>query len=235
MIRQHIHVLSRIAVAMEPVDTPMAALQSLGIEDPHQAFQRLTQLAGRGVTDDDLERLYPILFRALHESPDPNRSLLAFCRWFEATGNPIAYLNLLSAHPVALEIFCIVTGSSQVFADLLVRQPECFELIADPGQRGERRPVATLTREIRNLVEACRYPELKREALRRWKAREMLRIGVRDLAGIASLAETARAFSDLADACLQAALDIAYTTLPKLAQLLPPLRSSLWANWVAAN
>ncbi|CCW34482.1 glutamine synthetase adenylyltransferase [Chthonomonas calidirosea] len=220
MIRQHIHVLSRIAVAMEPVDTPMAALQSLGIEDPHQAFQRLTQLAGRGVTDDDLERLYPILFRALHESPDPNRSLLAFCRWFEATGNPIAYLNLLSAHPVALEIFCIVTGSSQVFADLLVRQPECFELIADPGQRGERRPVATLTREIRNLVEACRYPELKREALRRWKAREMLRIGVRDLAGIASLAETARAFSDLADACLQAALDIAYTTLPKLAQ--PP-------------
>jgi glutamate-ammonia-ligase adenylyltransferase len=203
---------------METLDTQIAALQSLGIEDPKRALQRLAHLAGRGVTDDDLERLYPLLFRALQESPDPNRSLLAFCRWFEATGNPLVYLNLLCTHPVALEIFCIVTGSSQIFADLLARQPECFELIADPGQRGERRPVATLTREIRNLVEACRYPELKREALRRWKAREMLRIGVRDLAGIASLAETARAFSDLADACLQAALDIAYTILPKPAQ-----------------
>lgn len=200
---------------METKKAWLDALQKVGVTDPAAALQKLLHLAGRGVTDEDIARLVPPFLQALLESPDPNRSLLAFCRWFEATNNPLVYLNLLCNHPVALEIFAVVTGCSQLFADLLVRQPECFELIADPGQRGESRSASVLTQEIRALVEACRSTQLKKEALRRWKAREMLRIGVRDLAGIAGLEETARAFSDLADACLQAALDIAYATLPQ--------------------
>ena len=57
--------------------------------------------------------------------------------------------------------------------------------------------------EASALVDACQRPELKKDALRRWKAREMLRIGIRDLAGLADMPSTAREFSNLAAACVQ--------------------------------
>ena len=120
---------------------------------------------------------------------------------------------MLLHHPVALDLFCLVTGSSQYFADMLARQPETIEIITNPGVRGGTKTAARFYRDASSLVDACQRPELKRDALRRWKAREMLRIGVRDLAGLAAMPATAREFSNLADACAQKALDIALATL----------------------
>jgi glutamate-ammonia-ligase adenylyltransferase len=51
--------------------------------------------------------------------------------------------------------------------------------------------------------------ELKLEAMRRFKQREFLRIGTRDILGLADMPTTAREFSNLADACVQACLEAA--------------------------
>jgi glutamate-ammonia-ligase adenylyltransferase len=196
-------------------------LHAIGLSDENTALRSLQRLAGQGITDDDLEPLFPILLDALRESPDPDRALQSFTRWFEGIGGRYSYLQLLLRHPVALNLFCLVTGSSQYFADLLVRQPEYFEIIANPGVRGGTKSVATFYREVSSLVNACQHPSLKKEALRRWKAREMLRIGVRDLVGLADMPATAREFSNLADACIQCAYDITLSLLP-LASPPPP-------------
>jgi len=166
------------------------------------------------VTDDDLAPLLPLLLNALRGSPDPDRALNSFTRWFAAVGGRYSHLQTLIRHPIALDLFCLVTGSSQYFADLLARQPEYFEIIANPGVRGGTKTAATLYREVSALVDICQRPELKRDVLRRWKAREMLRIGVRDLVGLADMPSTAREFSNLADACIQKAYDIALAMLP---------------------
>ncbi|HLK59580.1 MAG TPA: DUF294 nucleotidyltransferase-like domain-containing protein, partial [Chthonomonadaceae bacterium] len=188
-------------------------LRAAGIEEPARALRRVRDLAGQGVTDDDLAPLLPHLLEALRVSPDPDRALGSFSRWFAAVGSPTSHLQTLLRHPVSLELFCLVTGSSQYFADLLARQPETFEILSNPGVRGGTKSAARLYREASALVDACQRPELKRDALRRWKAREMLRIGVRDLAGLADMPATAREFSNLADACVQKAHDIALATL----------------------
>jgi len=60
--------------------------------------------------------------------------------------------------------------------------------------------------------EAGGEPGLMR-ALRRVRAEEMARIAYRDIAGLATLDETLADLSDLADACVGAALDAAWTAL----------------------
>lgn len=197
-----------------PDELTAETLRQIGVEDAETALRHIRELAGQGVTDDDLGPLLPRLLEALRACPDPDRALSSFARWFSAIGSRFAYLQLLLRHPVALDVFCLVTGSSQYFADLLARQPECFEIIADPGVRGGTKSASRLYQDVSALVEACRQPELKRDALRRWKAREMLRIGVRDLVGLADMPVTAREFSNLADACVQKAFDIALATHP---------------------
>lgn len=189
------------------------AFAAVGFADTGVAARRLRELAGRGVTDEDLDRLIPLLLNALKDNPDPDRALTSFTRWFEALNSPTLYLQLLLFHEAALSIFCYITGSSQYFADVLVRQPECFEIIAHPGTRGGTKTAARFYRELSTLVDACHREELKRDVMRRWKAREMLRIGVRDLMGLAELPAIIREFSNLADACTQKALDIAVRSL----------------------
>ena len=193
-------------------------LEQLGLIDPTQAWNLLQELAGNGVSDADVELLLPTLWDALRDSPDPDRALQSFVRWFAAVGSPVSYLHTLLRHPVSLNLFCQVTGCSQYFADLLARNPEYFEVLANPGVRGGTKSVAQFTREIASLLSVCQRVELKRDALRRWKAREMLRIGVRDLIGLSKMAQTAHEFSNLADACIQQAIEIARFTLPLAAE-----------------
>lgn len=188
-------------------------LRAIGVVDVDTALRFIHELTGQGVTDDAIEALFPSLEQALRDSPDPDRALKSFSRWFVTVGGRYSHLQLLLRHPIALRLFCLVTGSSQYFADLLVRQPEYFEIIANPGVRGGTKSVATFYREVSASVNVCQQPSLKRDVLRRWKAREMLRIGSRDLLWLSDMPSTAREFSNLADASVQCAFDITQSLL----------------------
>ncbi len=195
-------------------DINVLRLAHIGLDNPEQGLRLLHELAGQGVSDDDIEPLLASLLAALQGAPDPDRALSSFSRWFASVGGRYSYLQMLLRHPVALQVFCLVTGSSQYFADLLVRHPERFELIANPGGRGGAKSEATFYTELSALVSACQQFPLKKDALRRWKAREMLRIGIRDLVGLGDMPSTAREFSNLADACVQCAYDITCSQFP---------------------
>ena len=210
-------------------DSLAAALQDAGVHDVVNGVRAIQNAAGNGVTDDDVDRLLPLLLRALEASPDPDRALQSFVRWLAAVSAPYSHVQNLLGHPVALDVFCLITGSSQYFGDLIVRHPEYFEVVANPGVRGETKTGAEFGAEAAALVGACQRTELKKDALRRWKAREMLRIGVRDLTGLADMPSTALEFSHLADACVQQALNIAVDSIPRVASL-PGAEAVQWLS-----
>ena len=81
-------------------------------------------------------------------------------------------------------------------ADLL----DSGDLLADswPG---------VLSRRVADQLADCGTEPALHQTLRQVRQREMLRIAWRDLAGWATLEETLRDLSDLADACIQGALD----------------------------
>ncbi|MGC8666544.1 MAG: DUF294 nucleotidyltransferase-like domain-containing protein [Chthonomonadales bacterium] len=186
-----------------------AQLEKVGFSDAARAERIIRSLAGQGVTDDDVDLMIPILLRSLAASPDPDRALNNFERWFQSVTNRITHVRYLLAHPAALEIFFSVCGTSQFFSDILIRNPEYFEILANPGVRGGTKSAGTLYRELSAFVDAIVRPELKLEAMRRFKHREILRIGTRDILGLADMPATAHEFSSLADACIQKCLEIA--------------------------
>ena len=196
-------------------ETMQAFIDNIRFTDTQKAQRYLQDLPGRGVSNGDVTVFLPLLLEALRESPDPDRSLSAFARWFAATDSPRAYLPLLH-QPGVLARFCFVTGCSQYFADLLMRNPADFVLLATPEQSGYRETPARRYYEITRLVEDCPTLDQQRDTLRRWKAREMLQIGIRDLLGLDDMPTTAHEFSNLADACVQMALDIALASVGKV-------------------
>jgi len=195
-------------------------LAALGLADPVRAQRILLSLAGQGVTDDIVGQLLPSLFAALRDSPDPDRALNNFERWTNAVTSRYTHFQYLLRHPAALAIFFNVCGVSQFFSDVLIRNPEYFEILANPGVRGGSKSGAALYRELSAFIDRIIRPELKWEAMRRFKQREILRIGTRDILGLADMPTTAREFSNLADACVQKCYEIA---VAQLAERYPPL------------
>ena len=59
----------------------------------------------------------------------------------------------------------------------------------------------------------ARVPEQKYDVIRRFRRRETLRIGARDLLGLATVEETTLELSNLADVCLQAVFEAALAGL----------------------
>jgi len=196
-------------------------LRSTGIVEIDTAIRLLDQLAGRGITDDDLEPVVEYFIGALHHSADPDRSVNAFVAWFLALPTPRAYLNLMQSRPECLQTLCLLTGCSNYLADLLIRNPEYFEIVSEIHLHTAARTFVHYSRQLNILMNACHNLDRKPDSLRRWKAREMLRIGLRDLVGIAPMPVTAKEFSYLADASVQGALNIAMETMPLAAGVAP--------------
>ncbi len=101
-----------------------------------------------------------------------------------------------------------VWGCSPFIAHQCIRHPE---LLTDLIQSDEllTEPDDYIQRLTQLLPEGIAEDELMR-VLRIYRQREMVRIAWRDLAGWATLNETLKSLSDLADAMLQAALDKVY-------------------------
>jgi len=184
-------------------------LARIGFAEPARARRFLIGLAGQGVTDDDVAELMPSLLAALAESPDPDRALANFARWADALVSRATHFAYLRSHPTGLRIFVNVGAISQFLADILAHDPEYFEILANPGVRSGAKPADLVYRELAALLDRISQPELKLEAMRRFRQREILRIASRDILGLSDMPTTALEFSNLADACVQCCHELA--------------------------
>jgi glutamate-ammonia-ligase adenylyltransferase len=107
----------------------------------------------------------------------------------------------LAQHPGAAALLARVGGASQFLADALRRRPSSLAWLLEP--RTMRQWLAEeLVEDAAQAVRPFATREARMNALRRFKYRQLLRIGARDLLGDADLAVTTEELSRLADACL---------------------------------
>jgi glutamate-ammonia-ligase adenylyltransferase len=101
-----------------------------------------------------------------------------------------------------------VVAASRSLGAFMATHPEEADRLADGRGFAAPRPRDELAAEAIALVEG-RDPAAAWDALRRFKRRQLLRVAVRDLAGQVPVEQVAAELSDLADACLAAALAVA--------------------------
>ncbi len=183
-------------------------IAAIAFDEPTNALRLLRDLGGHGVADAAFERLLVPLTAILAISPDPDRALVNFCTWIDRVGSRTMYYDLLADHPAALEALLKVFATSQYLSGILFQHPEYLEILANPTIRDRERSMADFLSETQRRLRLAKTVGKKRDALRRFKLPEFLRIGARDILGYADFLQTVAEISDFAEACVRAALAI---------------------------
>ncbi len=191
-----------------------AWLCGLGIVDVRRAHENLLGIEAAGMTLDLLAILGSQLERHLRGCADPDMALNNLERFVRATRNPLAAGTLFERDPLALPTLLQIFATSQYLSDLLVRDPEGFDLL----RLTEGQPVArrALVEELVAEIAALEHETAVIRALRRFKRRETLRIAYADIVREQNLRTVTKQISFVAEAILEAALRAAWRKLQAL-------------------
>ncbi len=191
---------------LDDPDSARQWLAGLGVRDPSRGYRDLRDLAGRGLPAPAFERIAGRLGALLPGCSDPGMALTNLDRFVAGAADPQAIGALLARDGRATEILIQLFSTSQHFSDLLIREPELLAwLRSKPGRRDRD----ALVEELWGDLQSPGDEGGRREVLRRFRRREMLRIGFADIVRDAPLEVTVADLSHLAEACVEGAYRVA--------------------------
>lgn len=210
-----------------------AILRQLSFRDPDNAFRRLKEFVeGPGFvhvsqrTSELARELLPKLFGMCRPEgeqtlnvqsstligqgagkpvlSDPDRVLTRLDAFVQAYGARATLFELWNRQPAAFELLLRLFDRSEFLAEAVIRSPELLDdLVVGERLRLRKNPAEIL----RDLYYGA-HDEDQFVWLRRYHEAERLRIGLRDILGLADFEQNLAELSDLADACLQYALEV---------------------------
>ena len=191
------------------LDDPVAAglwLGGLGIRDVAKGLRDLRDLAAIGRSTESAMRVANGLDTHLPRCPDAGMALTNLERFVASAPHPDALLRSLADSPRSLEIAVQLFSTSQYFSELLIRDSWLLERLRAEGERRDPRDlIANLWAELAPLSNEME----QRLTLRRFRQREILRIGYNDIIRDHPLELTTLDLSNLADACVEGAYRLA--------------------------
>jgi glutamate-ammonia-ligase adenylyltransferase len=173
--------------------------------DPNRAEKALRDLE-RGATSFHIaprtrqifQKLRPILLDRITRAADPDATLNQFIRFVEAYGLRSLLFELLVTNPKLLELVVKTFDASRFAGELLIRRPQLLEDTTRDSTFDEPRSVAENLRRLESIGANAN----NLDPVRAYRQRQLLRIIVREIAGLATPAATFTDLSDLAEACL---------------------------------
>ena len=184
-------------------------------------FQRnAPRLFAEPVTRSQIEQLAAHFARAIAASPDPERAMNNLDRFIRGIGTRSFYYGLLVDRPELIDRLAALFAASEYLSGYLATHPRLIEpIFSDPSvlvlSPAELRAVLEQIR--RDLTAEGRGDDAERalDALRRFHNRELVNIGLLDLAEKISPAAADCGLTDLAEVCVEAALELASAELAR--------------------
>ena len=183
-------------------------LKPYGFQNAQKADDNLQSMAGDPQARLALASVLPELLSAVADTADPDQALNEWDRYLNSGIQRGPFFSYLSHTPRTLSLLCVIFGNSPAMAQTLIRDPLLLYWLGEEKVIARQPTRRFLEQTLRDSLSTVRTSELKLEALRRYKRRELLRIGVRDLLRIAIVQDTVAALSDLAAVTIQAAYTI---------------------------
>ncbi|HHL40810.1 MAG TPA: bifunctional [glutamate--ammonia ligase]-adenylyl-L-tyrosine phosphorylase/[glutamate--ammonia-ligase] adenylyltransferase [Deltaproteobacteria bacterium] len=191
-----------------------ARLEAMGYGSGGRAYDVLAALG-----DGALGRRLDAVNRAALASPSPDEALANLERLCGAL--PDRLVELFATDEEALRRVVRLCGASRLLTDTMAIEPEATERLFFGGSLERPKGLDEYRREFGGLLsrkggdERPSRRELER-LLRIYKRREFLRIGARDILGIATMSEVTAELSDLAGALIDGALSVCLDELAAL-------------------
>ncbi len=206
-------------------------LQAFGFREPETAWKNLVALAGHA----QFEKLYPDFFRILLEliasSHNADMALHNFERFSEKFLDKDHLYTQLTESPSLFVALIFLFSGSQVLTDALLKEPSYVDWLSRPETLANSKSKDMLMRDFYEMAEFQSKNIFS--VLRKFKKREYIRIGLRDLLGKVGFKETVEDISDLADVCLQAAYEHADRKLQK--KFGRPVYQDANGNWIESE
>jgi [glutamine synthetase] adenylyltransferase / [glutamine synthetase]-adenylyl-L-tyrosine phosphorylase len=197
-----------------------AELAKVGFNEPAKAYANLLAVRdGEVYAPPSSKRLRimrtlgPALMAELTQSSDPDRALFNLAKFSHGIGGRTGFLTLLAENPETLHVLITLFADSQFLTDLFLNRPELIDTLIRVDLTHIVKNRDQMLGELQLALGEYEDIEGKLNALRRYKNEEFIRIGLHDLGGAIELVQALIQLSDLADACVQAALDIALAEL----------------------
>ena len=185
------------------------AADRAGDVDNESILRSLQELA----TDDaDTQSCFseiaiPVLEASLN-SPNPEAALNHLSRFAQVAFNRRWLYQLLRDALFLMRTVIFGFGASTYLSETLIRNPEYFYDIIDANVMGTAKTSERMYQELARSLSQFDSVEQKLRILRRYKRRETLRIGLRDLLKATDVETTTLELSNLAEAALQHCYEI---------------------------
>ncbi|MAS13407.1 MAG: bifunctional [glutamate--ammonia ligase]-adenylyl-L-tyrosine phosphorylase/[glutamate--ammonia-ligase] adenylyltransferase [Nitratireductor sp.] len=198
------------------VDDPgtLETLSELGFERPsdmcrvirgwHYGRYRATQSAE---ARERLTELTPALLEAFGSTRRADEALLRFDTFLAGLPAGIQLFSLLQSNPALLNMLVSIMGAAPRLAAIITKRPHVFDGLLDPALLSELPDRAYLSERLQTFLAGARIYEEILDRLRIFAAEQKFLIGIRLLTGAIDAARAGKAFSDLADLTVEAALE----------------------------
>ena len=167
-----------LAGAVEP-DAGLALLEGAGFRDPDRGVMNLRRIAG--AERQLFARLAVLAWDDLQRTSDPDMALNNWERFTAQVTDRAAFFTQLLQQPRRLDIMLRIFAGSQFLTDTLIRQPNLLVWISDVADGNASPSKATVQRELDQTIAASNDELDYLATLRRFRRREILRIGTQDI------------------------------------------------------
>lgn len=195
--------LEHLRNCLEALDQARPVLLAWGVRDAERGWHNLTRLATT-IGIEPMSELCHALGRVLPRCPVPDMALNNLERFLAAVGGAGPLPALLENRGRDLETLLQLFSTSQYFSDLLVANPGFVEMLGVPLRRSPRRQ--ELEVQLQAEVDAAFEDSAILRAFRRFRQKQILRIGTNDIIRDRPLEEVTRDISRVADAAVEVAL-----------------------------
>jgi glutamate-ammonia-ligase adenylyltransferase len=153
-----------------------------------------------------LTELTPALLKAFGETRRADEALMRFDALLAGLPAGIQLFSLLQSKPALLRLLATIMGAAPRLAAAITRQPHVFDGLLDPALLSELPDHTYLSARLAVFLGGERSYEEILDRLRIFALEQKFLIGVRLLAGSIDPVRAGKAFSDLADLTIGAAL-----------------------------
>ena len=135
---------------------------------------------------------------------DPDRVVTRLDSFIGAYGARATLFELWNSNPAIFDLLLRLFDRSEFLAELAIRTPDLVDELVTSGRLRQRKTAQETVRDLRHGLEDAN----QHLWLRRYHQAELMRIGLRDILGLADFEQYLTELSALADACLQYALEV---------------------------
>ncbi len=196
------------------------ALAKAGFADPAKAYENLLAVRDGEVYSPPspkrlkvLRVLGPALIDAITQAGAPDQALSNLAQFTHRLGGRTGFLTLLAENPETMRLLITLFSDSQFLTDQFLNRPELIDTLIRVDLTRLEKSKPEMLDELRSALGEGIDIEDKLNALRRYKTEEFIRIGLHDLGGSIDLIPALHQLSELAAACVAAALQLALAEL----------------------